>query len=78
MINNPPFITIFTGGIPTIKNWWFIIAIPTLPEKMVSCNLARKPASFSEFNETTHPDTPKIKTTMNRFAGLGEFLPLTN
>ena len=26
--NHPPFITIFMDGIPTIKNWWLIIAIP--------------------------------------------------
>ena len=33
IINHPPvitFITVFMGGIPTIKNGWFIIAIPTL------------------------------------------------
>ena len=26
--NHPPFITIFMDGIPTIKNWWLILAIP--------------------------------------------------
>ena len=28
-INHPPFITMFMGGVPTIKNGWFIGAIPT-------------------------------------------------
>ena len=34
-INHPPAITIFMGGIPTIKKWVvYDIAIPTLSEKI--------------------------------------------